>query len=435
MPELLTPGVFIQEVNFGPQPIEGVSTSTAGFVGETERGQVGQPTLITSFSDYQRKFGGFLVGKPLPLAVRGFFDNGGKRAFLVRAAATSTADSSQAGAAAVGPFAGYQTQLLANPGPGSVVANSVIRVASVVGAIKGQSISLVPTNGVGSPISAQIFAINSTAGTLEIVANLASLSAVKPNTFAVQYTPFTGSTSVITFSARDVGTFANGRLGVLLTPIYVANTTIANTTTDPAIFVVTQIAPFAANQTVEVESSTGAKVYATISAVNQSASTITLSSGTGVATGNTIRVTGWRLDTFFDGALVETINNISSANNAADGSGLPQAVNTASQWVRVGSTLSVGIGPVLASPPGVNFPLFVNGQPVLLTGGADGAISAIDFIGIDQAGNRTGLKALEAQEGVNIIAAPGQTDVNVIGELIGQAERRQIGRASCRERV
>src|SRR5688572_25226333 len=85
MAELLTPGVFIQEVDFGPQPIEGVSTSTAGFVGETERGPVeGPPTLVTSFPDFQRKFGGFVSGKALAYAVRGFFDNGGRRAFISR---------------------------------------------------------------------------------------------------------------------------------------------------------------------------------------------------------------------------------------------------------------------------------------------------------------------------------------------------------------
>ena len=38
MPEYLAPGVYVEEVSTGPRPIEGVSTSTAGFVGETERG-------------------------------------------------------------------------------------------------------------------------------------------------------------------------------------------------------------------------------------------------------------------------------------------------------------------------------------------------------------------------------------------------------------
>jgi len=427
MPELLTPGVFIQEVNFGPQPIEGVSTSTAGFVGETERGPVGQPTLITSFSDYQRQFGGFLVGKPLPLAVRGFFDNGGKRAFIVRAAATSVADgASTAQKALVAPGSGYQVQILAAPQPGSIPANSVIRVASVVGAQKGQPVNLVSTNGSAAPISGVIQSINATAGSLEINVVIANLTAVKPTTFAVQYTTQESpGAALITFRARDPGFFANNRLQVLLTPVYIANTTIANTVAaDPKSFVVTQIAPFSVGQTVEVEDSgTGARVYPNITAVTQSTGTITLNDGTGVAAGDTIRVTGWRLDTFFDGALVETINNISSVNDAPDGSGLPQAVDSQSQWVTIDDAPSVAIMPVNGTLA-VTFPLFVNGQAAFLSNGSDGTISVSDFIGIDQAGQRTGLKALEATDAINIIAAPGQTDVNVVGELIGQAERR-----------
>ena len=38
MPEYLTPGVYIEEIEIGAKPIEGVSTSTAAFLGETERG-------------------------------------------------------------------------------------------------------------------------------------------------------------------------------------------------------------------------------------------------------------------------------------------------------------------------------------------------------------------------------------------------------------
>jgi phage tail sheath protein FI len=68
-----------------------VSTSTAGFVGETERGPT-RPTLVTSWMDYQRTFGGYIDRPPfnrttnifLPYAVRGFFDNGGQRLFVAR---------------------------------------------------------------------------------------------------------------------------------------------------------------------------------------------------------------------------------------------------------------------------------------------------------------------------------------------------------------
>ena len=41
MPEYLAPGVYVEEIEMGGKPIEGVSTSTAGFLGETERGPAG----------------------------------------------------------------------------------------------------------------------------------------------------------------------------------------------------------------------------------------------------------------------------------------------------------------------------------------------------------------------------------------------------------
>src|SRR3954469_8543459 len=90
MPEYLAPGVYVEEVATGPRPIEGVSTSTTGFAGETERGPL-RPRLVTSWEDYQQWFGGYTDRDPfraanphLPYAVRGFFDNGGQRLFVAR---------------------------------------------------------------------------------------------------------------------------------------------------------------------------------------------------------------------------------------------------------------------------------------------------------------------------------------------------------------
>jgi phage tail sheath protein FI len=84
MPEYLTPGVYVEEFEIGAKPIEGVSTSTAGFLGEAERGPT-YPQLVTSFPEYTRLFGGFFNDtKFLPYAVDGFFTNGGKRCFVSR---------------------------------------------------------------------------------------------------------------------------------------------------------------------------------------------------------------------------------------------------------------------------------------------------------------------------------------------------------------
>src|ERR1044072_617580 len=84
MPEYLHPGVYIEKIEPGPRPIEGVPTSTAAFLGEAERGSI-TPRVVNSYKDYQRWFGDvFDPNKLLPYAVNGFFENGGKRMYLCR---------------------------------------------------------------------------------------------------------------------------------------------------------------------------------------------------------------------------------------------------------------------------------------------------------------------------------------------------------------
>ena len=93
MAEYLAPGVYVEEVERGAAPLAGVSTSTAGFLGPTERGPT-NPRLLTSFSDFRRLYGGYLEDSYLPTAVNGFFTNGGSRCFLGRVtAADETAEA------------------------------------------------------------------------------------------------------------------------------------------------------------------------------------------------------------------------------------------------------------------------------------------------------------------------------------------------------
>ena len=76
MPEYLSPGVYVEEIDAGPKPIEGVSTSTAGAIGVTLRGPArgrrgpfsGKPELVTTFGEFVRKFGGY-VSEPAPAEV------------------------------------------------------------------------------------------------------------------------------------------------------------------------------------------------------------------------------------------------------------------------------------------------------------------------------------------------------------------------------
>ena len=115
MAEYLSPGVYVEEYDSGATPMQGVSTSTAGFIGLAERGPVvGQPQLVTSFADYKRMYGGYLSeagyggNRFLPYAVEQFFANGGARAYIMRVA--------PADAKAASYTAGVLKITAANPG-------------------------------------------------------------------------------------------------------------------------------------------------------------------------------------------------------------------------------------------------------------------------------------------------------------------------------
>lgn len=97
MPEYLSPGVYVEEVDRGPKPIEGVGTAMAAFVGFTEKAEyvreidgelvvenlLNKPQLVTNWTQYLERFGGFVPGIQLPNSVYGYFSNGGSRCYVV----------------------------------------------------------------------------------------------------------------------------------------------------------------------------------------------------------------------------------------------------------------------------------------------------------------------------------------------------------------
>ena len=92
--EYLRPGVFVEEIPSGAYPIEGVGTSTAGFVGIATRGALNKPLLVTNWSQFVRHFGGYRRDSYLAYAAYGFFLNKGKRCFITRVASASAAIAS-----------------------------------------------------------------------------------------------------------------------------------------------------------------------------------------------------------------------------------------------------------------------------------------------------------------------------------------------------
>lgn len=99
MPEYLAPGVFIEEVSYRSKSIEGVGTTTTGFIGPTRYGPIDlEPDVITSLGEFERVYGDrqqLSFGNPdddskqkmdnyMWHAVRAFFEEGGKRLYISR---------------------------------------------------------------------------------------------------------------------------------------------------------------------------------------------------------------------------------------------------------------------------------------------------------------------------------------------------------------
>ena len=100
MPQYLSPGVYVEEVEAGSRPIEGVGTSVAAFVGLAARGPFNQPTLVTNWSQFVLSFGDFMEGSYLAHAVYGYFLNGGGSCYVVRVGANGAGPSAHGDIAA-----------------------------------------------------------------------------------------------------------------------------------------------------------------------------------------------------------------------------------------------------------------------------------------------------------------------------------------------
>ena len=95
MPVPLTyPGVYIEEVPSGVRTITGVATSIALFIGWAPRGPIDRAVRLTSFTDFERTYGGLDFRSVLGYSVKHFYENGGADAYVLRVAAPDAATAS-----------------------------------------------------------------------------------------------------------------------------------------------------------------------------------------------------------------------------------------------------------------------------------------------------------------------------------------------------
>ncbi|MEM7330555.1 MAG: phage tail sheath subtilisin-like domain-containing protein [Chloroflexota bacterium] len=144
----LSPGVYVEEVDRGTKPIQGVGTSIAAFVGVTEEASIkrvnrktgaseivesrlNKPTLITSWTNYTSVFGDFAPGAYMPHAVYGYFANGGGPCYITSIRAIS--DVSEGATAATVDV------------PANTKGNSFVVTATIVGDV-GNNLSITITH-------------------------------------------------------------------------------------------------------------------------------------------------------------------------------------------------------------------------------------------------------------------------------------------------
>jgi phage tail sheath protein FI len=85
------PGVYVEEIPSGVRTITGVSTSNTAFVDFFPRGPINQPVRITSYGDFERRFGGLNAKSEASYGIKQYYLNGGQVAFVVRAQAGAAA--------------------------------------------------------------------------------------------------------------------------------------------------------------------------------------------------------------------------------------------------------------------------------------------------------------------------------------------------------
>ena len=139
MAEYLTPGVYMEELDSGNKPMEGVGTSTAGFVGMAQKGPIeGPPQLVTSFADFKRIYGGYLSANEygdyhyLAYAVEQYFFNGGSRAYIMRVAPADGSNDNALSMTAA-DFIGVDNGEGKRTGIQSFLDNDVVSIISVPG--------------------------------------------------------------------------------------------------------------------------------------------------------------------------------------------------------------------------------------------------------------------------------------------------------------
>jgi uncharacterized protein len=449
MPQYLAPGVYIDEVQTGPPPIAGVGTSTAGFVGVTRRGPTsGLPTLITSYADFVRAFGGafdfgpsFTVNgvsyQDLPEAVHGFFDNGGQTAYVMRVADSSNTTAS-------GTLTGGITTVLnatALTGSDTVVLRD----------LRGVSAKTASTNGTQLQLQMVYQGITTTSAVFHVIqidrsTGTVTLDGTLTSDFVAAYT------TVFTDLA-DPALASNGAPTALGTPTDAKPPTFELSASSTGSWGTSlQIVPsiqsaaqaggpqIVSGTTDQVQLNTGANFYANAwvefdTGANKYYHQVISVSGPVLTLADTITTNEVTSDSGYSSVVVSSceFGLTISYTDPVEGVTVQETYNGLTlanvpgryyeQQLSVSGLVEVtGAGPSATHP--FLFPSAPNGQTIGLTGGNETTPpSDNEVIGQQIGPNQdTGLYSLADVDEISIIAAPGITTQTVQQAMIDQCE-------------
>ncbi len=455
MPEYLSPGVYVEEIDTGAKPIEGVSTSTAGFVGMAVRGPTsGLPVLVTSFPDYVRKFGAYLRLPAafqnhvyLPYAVEGFFTNRGQRVYIIRVKPASAAKAS------VVAKGGLVTRL--KPGENAATGQAKVKLVTLRGIQAGSTVRLRMIKDGATHESDNLTVapggINRVTGEVTLTANVAITSGPTPlpPEFDARHTvvftnvnfdatgaptplatPLSSRPDTLTADAKDEGSWGNE------ITVQAYHDSAARSEFDTFIIApppavddnrvrLKSGAGFYVNAWVEIDRG-DTKRYRRVKAVNGPVITLygAIMAATDFvpvapATSTILSTCEFRLVVGYNG-VVEQYPGLTLEN--VTGRYCVDQVNNASTLIALRALL----GPTHpALFPSGEIPSGSDGLRIALGGGSDGTAppTDADYRGTDPGpGLRTGIKALEDIDQISIIAAPGITTQVVQNALITQCE-------------
>ncbi len=438
MPEYLSPGVYVEEVDTGSKPIEGVSTSTVGMVGVTGKGRTdGLPQLVTSFADFERKFGGYLGTdieedkRFFAYAAEAFFQNGGQRLYIKRVIADDAVASQAQSKTEVSTRLTRDTPVVET---GNIDDRKKVTLLSLRGIDTGTKLTFVRLNDNGtesSDINSDI-AITS----YDPVRNTVNLTTAlthkfeKKNTWVkldkIPTAPNNPSDDSIKFLAANKGEWGDS-IAIEIYPASRAKSQIIEvigTVLTSKKFKLKSAANFYEGAIIVYDDG-NSKQYRLIDDIENDTITLdsafddnsavadTLTPATKTVSTCEFRVVASYEDQTESFEFLTTNPNISHYYY--------KKIHNKSSLIDVEDMYSSSS---YTETDPFDQPCGDDGQNLAFTAGDDGSLpDSNDYIGIDGGpGNKTGIKALEDIDAVSIIAAPGITDEDVQNELILQCE-------------